>query len=76
LQATLDERPLLEAGARRFAMTSGRATELALLVDHAQWCLDEGKGERALAATRRFARSRIDLIEDEDFTSESRLLVE
>jgi hypothetical protein len=76
LQATLDERPLLEAGARRLAMTVGRATELALLVDHAQWCLDQGKGERALAAARRFARSRIDLIEDEDFTSESRLLVD
>jgi hypothetical protein len=57
-------------------MTLGRATELALLVDHAQWCLDQGKGERALAAARRFARSRINLIEDEDCTSESRLLVQ
>ena len=35
-----------------------------------------GKGERALAAARRFARSRIDLIEDEDFAGESRLLVD
>ena len=76
LQATLEERPVLEAGARRFAMTLGRATELALLVDHAQWCLDQGKGERALAAAQRFGRSRVDRIEDEDFTSESRLLVE
>jgi alkylation response protein AidB-like acyl-CoA dehydrogenase len=76
LQQTLEQRPLLEAGARRFAMTLGRATELALLVDHAQWCLDQGKGERALAAARRFARSRIDLIEDEDFMRESRLLVD
>jgi alkylation response protein AidB-like acyl-CoA dehydrogenase len=76
LQETLEERPLLEAGARRFAMTLGRATELALLIDHAQWCLDQGKGERALAAARRFARSRIDLIEDDDFMSESRLLVD
>jgi acyl-CoA dehydrogenase len=76
LQETLEERPLLEAGARRFAMTLGRATELALLADHAQWCLDEGKGERALAAARRFSRSRIDLIEDEEFTGESRLLVD
>ena len=76
LNETLQERSLLEAGARRFAMTLGRATELALLVDHAQWCLDRGKGERALAATRRFARSRIDLIEDDDFTGESRLLVD
>ena len=75
LHETLEERPLLEAGARRFAMTLGRATELALLADHAQWCLDQGKGERALAAARRFARSRINLIEDEDFLGESRLLV-
>ena len=76
LQETLEQPRLLEAGARRFAMTLGRATELALLVDHAQWCLDQGKGERALAAARRFARSRIDLIEDEDFMGESRLLVD
>jgi len=75
LQTTLEDRPVLEAGARRFAMTLGRATELALLADHAQWCLDQGKGERALAAARRFARSRIDLIEDDDFTGESELLV-
>jgi hypothetical protein len=76
LQETLGERPVLESGARRFAMTLGRATELALLVDHAQWCLDRGKGERALAGARRFARSRIDFIEDEGFLDESRLLVD
>ena len=75
LQETLEERPLLEAGARRFAMTLGRATELALLVDHAQWCLDQGKGERALAAARRFARSRIDLVEDGDLLEESKRLI-
>lgn len=76
LGETSRERSMLEAGARRFAMTLGRATELALLADHAQWCLNQGKGERALAAARRFSRSPIDLIEDEDFTGESRLLVE
>ncbi len=76
LQETGEERPLLEAGARRFAMSLGRAVELALLVDHAQWCLDQGKGERALAAARRFAKSRIDLIEDEGSIDESRLLVD
>jgi hypothetical protein len=76
LQETLEERTLLEAGARHFAVTLGRATELALLVDHAQWCLDKGKGERALAAARRFARGRIDLIEDEALVRESRLLVD
>jgi alkylation response protein AidB-like acyl-CoA dehydrogenase len=76
LQETLEERPLLEAGARRFAMTLGRAAELALLADHAQWCLDQGKGERALAAARRFARSRVDFIEDAGFMAESRLLMD
>ncbi|HET6417034.1 MAG TPA: acyl-CoA dehydrogenase family protein [Polyangiales bacterium] len=76
LEATAERRDLLEAGARRFAMTLGRATELALLVDHAQWCLEQGKGDRALAAARRFARSRIDLVEDEGFMIESRLLVD
>lgn len=75
LQQTSSEREPLEAGARRFALTAGRMTELALLVDHAQWCLDHGKGERALAAARRFAKSRIDLIEDADFMAESKLLV-
>ena len=76
LSTTFGERELLEAGARRFAMTLGRLVELSLLTEHAQWCLDHGKGERALAAARRFARSRIDFIEDEDFSDESRLLVE
>jgi alkylation response protein AidB-like acyl-CoA dehydrogenase len=65
LQSATEDRPVLEAGARRFAMTLGRALELALLVEHAEWCLDQGKGERALAVANRFSRSRIDLIEDE-----------
>jgi hypothetical protein len=75
LEQNLGEREVVEAGARRFAMSLGRVVELALLAEHAQWCLDQGKGERALAAARRFSRSRIDLIEDEGFADESRLLV-
>jgi alkylation response protein AidB-like acyl-CoA dehydrogenase len=54
----------LEAGARRFALTLGRSLELALLADHAQWCLDHGHGPRTAAAARRFAQSPIDLIDD------------
>src|SRR5205085_984375 len=54
----------LEAGARRFAMTAGRALALALLARHAQWSLDEERGARALAAARRFALSGVDLITD------------
>jgi alkylation response protein AidB-like acyl-CoA dehydrogenase len=56
----------LEAGARRFALTLGRSLELALLVGHAQWCLDHGRGDRTAAAARRFARTGVDLIDDHD----------
>lgn len=54
--------PALEAGARRFALTLGRALALALLVEQAQWDMAvEGNG-RSRAAARRFAQSGIDLI--------------
>ncbi len=56
----------LEAGARRFAMTLGRAMELALLTKHAQWSKDHEGDERAAAAARRFADSGIDLIVEYD----------
>ncbi|WNG17832.1 acyl-CoA dehydrogenase family protein [Cystobacter fuscus] len=65
----------VEAGARRFALTLGRAYELALQVEHAQWCLDHGYGPRAMAAVRRFTRHGVDLIADMNL-EESRLLVE
>jgi alkylation response protein AidB-like acyl-CoA dehydrogenase len=54
----------LEAGARRFALTLGRSLELALLAQHAQWCLDHGQGERTAAAARRFAANGVDLVGD------------
>ena len=50
-----------EAGARRFALTLGRALELALLVEHAQWDLDRDGDGRSAAAARRFARAGVDL---------------
>jgi hypothetical protein len=53
---------VLETGARRFALTLGRALELALLVEQAQWSLDHERDGRAKAAAGRFARSGIDLI--------------
>jgi hypothetical protein len=56
----------LERGARRFALTLGRALELALLVEHAQWSLDHERDGRARAAALRFARSGVDLIVDGD----------
>ncbi|MFL6282426.1 MAG: acyl-CoA dehydrogenase family protein [Pyrinomonadaceae bacterium] len=56
----------LEAGARRFALTLGRALALALLTRHAQWSLEEERDARASASARRFALSGIDLITDSD----------
>lgn len=63
----------VEAGARRFAMTLGRAVELALLVRQAQWSLDHEGDGRARAAARRFALHGIDLLADAD-REESRAL--
>lgn len=64
LEAVEHDATAREAGARRFALTLGRSLELALLCDHAQWCLDTGKGPRAQAAARRFAASAVDLVAD------------
>ena len=63
----------VEAGARRFALTLGRAFELALMVRQAQHALDHGGDRRPLAAVHRFARTRIDTIAPAD-TEEARLL--
>jgi len=52
------DRSLLEAGARRFALTLGRTMELALLTKQAQWSNDA----QTIANARRFAASGIDLI--------------
>ncbi|MCA9936054.1 MAG: acyl-CoA dehydrogenase family protein [Ardenticatenaceae bacterium] len=59
--------PAVEAGARRFGLTLGRALSLALLTEHAQWSLEvEGDG-RALAAALRFAQTGVDtIVEDVD----------
>jgi acyl-CoA dehydrogenase len=54
--------PAREAGARHAALTVGRAIEAALLAEHAQWCLEHGRGRRALAAARRLARNGLDLL--------------
>ncbi|HVS27621.1 MAG TPA: acyl-CoA dehydrogenase family protein [Burkholderiales bacterium] len=58
--------PSLEAGARRFAMTLGRCLELALLLNHAQWSLQNEHDGRTAAAARRFCASGVDLIKDMD----------
>jgi acyl-CoA dehydrogenase len=63
-QQSMTDATRTEAGARRFALTLGRALELAYLVEHAQWCLDHGRGSRAAAASRRFAVQGVDLVSD------------
>jgi acyl-CoA dehydrogenase len=42
----------VEAGARRFALTLGRALEVALLAEHAQWETERGEQDAARAARR------------------------
>jgi alkylation response protein AidB-like acyl-CoA dehydrogenase len=58
------DRSLFEAGARRFALTLGRAMELSLLIRQAQWSQDEEHDTRSTASARRFAQTGIDLILD------------
>jgi len=53
----------VERGARRFALTLGRAFELALLVRHGQWALNTQGDRRPAAAAQRFAATQIDLIQ-------------
>jgi alkylation response protein AidB-like acyl-CoA dehydrogenase len=65
----------VEHGARRFALTVGRALEVALLVEHAQWCLDRGRAPRAAAAARRLALAGVDLIAPVD-AADARLLAD
>lgn len=65
--------PALQAGARRFALTLGRAMEVALLAAHAQWALDRGD-PRPAAAARRLAANGIDLITTVDAEDSRRLL--
>ena len=66
--------PALEAGARRFSLTLGRALALALLARHAQWSLEHEGDPRAAAAARLFARSAVDLIDDRDLEDAAALL--
>jgi len=56
----------VQGGARRIAMTIGRALQLIFLVEHAQWSLatpgEDAPG--AIAAARRFAATPIDQLND------------
>jgi acyl-CoA dehydrogenase len=61
----------LEAGARRFAMTVGRAFALLLLARQAQWSLDHDGDRRPLLAARLFAANGVELIRDEGVEASS-----
>ncbi len=75
LLVTRDRPSAREAGARRFALTTGRAFEVLLLAAHAQWCLDAGRGARAAAAARFLVRRKVDLVDDDLETGDASLLV-
>jgi hypothetical protein len=67
-------RPALEADARRFALTLGRAMEVALLCRHARWSASAEGDPRPAAAARRLAANGIDLISAAVDRSDSELL--
>jgi acyl-CoA dehydrogenase len=58
------EQDVLQAGARRLALTLGRALEVALLVKHASWEASERGEARTIALAERLAREGIDRIHD------------
>ena len=60
----ISDRSVLEAGARRLALTLGRTMELALLINHAEATQDS----HTTANARRFAASGVDLLIDERTT--------
>lgn len=73
IEASRAGQSILEQGARRFALTIGRTMQLALLIEHAQWSLDQHSDKRARTAALRFARSAIDLIIDGDLMADDSL---
>ena len=73
-RAKQEGQEMLEAGAREFALTLGRAVELGLLIKHAQWSLLRDGDARAAAAARLFASSGIDLLTERD-PSDARTLM-
>jgi alkylation response protein AidB-like acyl-CoA dehydrogenase len=64
----------MQAGARGVAMTLGRALQLALLVEHAQWSLANEQDSSGVAAAVRFAASPLSALRTLD-PEDSKLLV-
>jgi alkylation response protein AidB-like acyl-CoA dehydrogenase len=65
---------VLQAGARRLALTLARALQLTLLCEHAQWMLENGGDRRGYAAALRFARQPVDLVTEVDPEADRLLL--
>ena len=65
---------VLQAGARRLALTLARGLQLALLCEHAQWMLDNERDARGRAAALRYARLPVDLLHEVDLDVDRELL--
>ncbi|MFO7539046.1 MAG: acyl-CoA dehydrogenase family protein [Chloroflexota bacterium] len=69
-------RPVVEAGARRFGLTLGRALSLALLVEQAHWSLTQQQDGRSRAAAIRFAHSGINQVANFDLDETAALAMD
>jgi alkylation response protein AidB-like acyl-CoA dehydrogenase len=65
---------VMQAGARRLALTLARALQLTLLCEHAQWMIDHGGDRRGYAAAMRFGRQPVDLMTEVDPAADRLLL--
>jgi alkylation response protein AidB-like acyl-CoA dehydrogenase len=65
---------VLQAGARRLALTLARSLQLTLLCEHAQWMLDNGRDRRGFAAAIRYSRLPVDLMHEIDPAADQLLL--
>ena len=75
LMKTMEGGPTaVEAGARRLALTLGRALELGYLVREATRSKAHGDHAKPAAAARRFARQGVDLIVDDSLSDHTTLL--
>jgi len=68
------DREVLQASARRLALTLGRALQLALLCEHAQWLIDDDGDRRGLAAALRYSRRPVDVMHEVDTGLDALLL--
>jgi len=65
---------ILQAGARRLALTLARSLQLVLLCEHAQWLVDCEGARRGMAAALRYSRLPVDLMHEVDPALDRELL--